>query len=464
MPLFTFTRDAESCHELHPENFKSNDPSLSDYGLQVALHFSDKLPWLGKIDQSDTILSEEHIWGEKTTHDTFNTTNLMYVSCLVRSWMTAICLMRNCSQVTLRISKYFKNEHVGLRLVQSDSFPESFKHQVARVLYFLGVVQRYLSSLDVITLELDERDTPLLVRFKKNAHHSWEIDKQDETFVYPREYLVYRKNGIQEFMNEKKDASDFFHVVCHTKQLISFVRKYDVNADLRSRPAEGNYLEDLEKSFLDRKKYWEQLYTLVVEPEQNKLNIWRIQGDLPPKSWKRRELKFNTMCVSDRFPTLPFKTRVLGEPSKEFVLPPSYTRYVPKYIQIGDVLFSGKRPPLTTPVFDPTMNQPIGTEQSIVEKGLTQPSPTRKKWRWPSQVFRDWWNRSIPSEDPDFDTKYEAGKKGQHDYKSRDGSYRNSGGRTLKSVQRPTLPSKTRRKRRAKTYKKRNGSILRHRS
>jgi hypothetical protein len=393
--LFTFTRDAESCFEINSDEFRSNDPSLSDYGMQVALHFSDKLSWLGNPDQSNKDLTEQHIHGSVQTHAPLVVmkTPTMYVSCLVRSWMTAICLMRNFERATLKISKHLKNEHLGLGVIkQGTNFPESYAHQVERLYFFLSRVQHFLNVLTHITIELDEPYNTLLVRFEKRGN-SWKITEETKRFVYPREYLFYRENGIREFIQEKKEKNDTFHVVCHTKQMIHFVRNYDENADLRSRPAEGRTLEERTESFQKRKTYWEQLYTLVVQPEESVLNIWRIQGDLPPKSWKDRKLKYNTLCVEDNFPTVPFKSRVLGEPLKEFVLPKSYTRYVPNYVQIGETLFSNNRPPLTTPVFDPVTNKPTVTENTNVESGKSPVQSTRKKWRGPFQIVRDWWKK-----------------------------------------------------------------------
>jgi hypothetical protein len=126
MTTIYLTRHAYSCANYNSDlkkNIKAHrrkDPSLTMWGVYSSLQLSEKEP--------------------------FNITKLdigIYVSCLIRTWQTAVLLYNKCNQINLIVSPFSKEED-SVSGMNEDNRPNKIENQCVYFLYFLNIIRQHI--------------------------------------------------------------------------------------------------------------------------------------------------------------------------------------------------------------------------------------------------------------------------------------------------------------------------------
>lgn len=112
------------------DQISEKDAKLSIYGILTALKMSEK------INKNKSVLIQEN--------------TIIYVSCLIRTWMTAICLFlpilrknNDNKDITLnlKVGDYLKESSSYLPSYMQDNIPESIKKQMLKIKLFVDYLK-----------------------------------------------------------------------------------------------------------------------------------------------------------------------------------------------------------------------------------------------------------------------------------------------------------------------------------
>jgi hypothetical protein len=264
MPVFTFTRHAPSCNNITNNPLaKVAEPAIIDKGIKDAILVGKSLPWLVpavelRRNKLDIVSLDE----EEARFPSFSqegSDEVVFVSPLLRTWMTAACIMSKSKRLTLNVSKFLKEYDLGWSF-DSGNLPAEFNVQVEKFLFFLNYIQTARFQLEEITVWLDEPSIrSSLAVFKVKNVVEWYVDSANSTFKYPDEYKKYYPEGIQEFIKSKLSSPRDVHAVAHNELM-----EHCLTNLKRPKPPEK-----------------ENLWSIVVSADSNDettWNVWRISG------------------------------------------------------------------------------------------------------------------------------------------------------------------------------------------
>lgn len=126
MTTIYLTRHAYSCANYNSDLNKlikahrKKDPSITMWGIYGSLLLAEKEPFNIKLS-----------------------TIGIYVSCLIRTWQTAVILYNKCDTINLIVSPFAKEED-SISMFNEDNIPNKVEYQCVYFLYFLNSVRQYL--------------------------------------------------------------------------------------------------------------------------------------------------------------------------------------------------------------------------------------------------------------------------------------------------------------------------------
>lgn len=170
-PTFIVTRHAYSCNNAaNSLADKCADPSITNFGIDSSV---------GHRVQNNALFGGNN--------------PVVYVSCLVRTWMTAVCLYGSSNKpLTLRVSPWLKEYHFAPW--DKGNMPQPLPEQVKLFVIFMQYVPRDLRP-NHIKVVLDESDS-LLFEYDSGKM------TVDPTFRYGE--MQYHPDGIQRFYETHK--------------------------------------------------------------------------------------------------------------------------------------------------------------------------------------------------------------------------------------------------------------------
>lgn len=132
MTTIYLSRHAYSCSNYNADlnkkikSHRIRDPSITMWGIYSSIILSDKEPF--NITSSEIPI---------------------YVSCLIRTWQTAILLYRKCTLINLIVSPFAKEED-SLPLLNEDNKPNKVELQCVYFLYFLNNIRQYIQCKKIV--------------------------------------------------------------------------------------------------------------------------------------------------------------------------------------------------------------------------------------------------------------------------------------------------------------------------
>lgn len=263
MPNITITRHAPSCNNITSNPFaKVAEPAIIDKGIKDAILIGKSLPWLNPEGARKIALAVESLDTEKPPLPSFpleGADAVVFVSPLLRTWMTATCIMSRSTSLTLKVSRYLKEYDLGIS-IDSGNLPATFDKQVTKFLDFLNYLQRDNFNLDSIIVQLDDPSvTGNLVEFYKTNVVEWRVKEVNKDFDYTDEYKKYYPEGIQTFIKSKLSSATDIHAVAHNELM-------------------EHCLTNLGRPTPPQK---ENLWSIVVsasDEDESTWKVWRISG------------------------------------------------------------------------------------------------------------------------------------------------------------------------------------------
>ena len=274
------TRHAQSCNNAARPHEKFMEPLLTRYGVTSA------------IDRS---LLEKFNDEGKLTGDYLYNSDIVYVSCLVRTWLTALILY-NANQetpkpvFTLRVIPDLKEKHKHPSL--PGNYPLKLKVSLTLFITFLnnlpeqdsgsirGLIDKLPTRIKIEIYRSDTRSQTLEITFKKNAAaaaepepepepdldldpepdgHLYSVDCDSTTSAlndFPSDPLTgdeghIRIGNIQETVmrlnqgnyNAGREADDIIHVVSHNEIMRKCLRRFHVNTYKQVATRELSYAD-----------------------------------------------------------------------------------------------------------------------------------------------------------------------------------------------------------------------------
>jgi hypothetical protein len=261
------TRHARSCNN---EGFWKRDPSIINRGIIQTIIFANK-------------------------NRTKFTSDYVYVSCLLRTWITAILLYSiGQTELILHISPYLKEKHTKFikhlpnsgKKIDKGNFPESFKTSIRKLLRFLNSVESLLKnktnllnnkknlnfSLPTkikIIIESKEKHNYLLYIYKNKIINKKfitypilndiPIDPIDpiDPILNVRHKTYYQLDGkLGKFLNwvkKKHTLKDKIHVIAHSRLMKEYLVGLDYIDELHKNNFTENNAENNPKSNIKSK-------------------------------------------------------------------------------------------------------------------------------------------------------------------------------------------------------------------
>jgi hypothetical protein len=200
---------------------KVAEPAIIDKGIKDAILIGKSLPWLNEERDRKIDLAVESLDAEKLPLPSFTlegTDAVVFVSPLLRTWMTATCIMSRATSLTLKVSKYLKEYDLGWS-IDSGNLPARFDKQVTKFLNFLNYLQRDNFNLNSIIVQLDDDPSVKgnLVEFYKTNVVEWRVSEKEDGFDYTDEYKKFYPEGIQTFIESKLTSPTDIHAVAHNE-------------------------------------------------------------------------------------------------------------------------------------------------------------------------------------------------------------------------------------------------------
>lgn len=170
-------------HKFGWNQISEKDAKLSIYGIISSLEMSEKL--------------------DSSIKNDINNNSIIYVSCLIRTWMTAICLFlpiiitkkKNNENIVLnlKIADYIKESSKGPEGFMADNEPETINKQMLKIKLFVDY------------LKMKNRwDNEINIRVFFNDNKSRETDN-----------ITYQNipNNIKTFLKENKDYNEYYNII-----------------------------------------------------------------------------------------------------------------------------------------------------------------------------------------------------------------------------------------------------------
>lgn len=222
---YQFTRHANSCNNDNAGKVSGKDwePGLTDRGIMET------------IKQAQAEGNRQY----------YNSNNV-FVSCLYRTWCTAVLLYSNSQEnLTLNISPFMKEKHEKLlvKTLQRGNHPKELNHMVEKFRLFLNYVKKkYPNIVDKmpknIVLNVYEPKNYNITTTRYNYYNNeYKIDKTDvcskkDPIMAEENKEGFQKDGdLQKFMDwhcnrfkcENNNKENPVHVVSHSKIMRGYV-------------------------------------------------------------------------------------------------------------------------------------------------------------------------------------------------------------------------------------------------
>ena len=383
-PVFIFTRHAESCNNIISSDFKkSSDPSLTDYGIKSSIDMGDKFGWnygegnrlfevfnptggrrsrryrggenftrnlqisnkrnkespltpavdfFGQEDVGINIIPEQNVSGSPLA---VSEEIKVYVSCLLRTWETAVLLYRHHTTIKLVLSPFLKEYDKGF--YDMGNLPETFQNQAASFLQFLEKVKERIDCQKINICLQDHTLVSFLINApEKHAPIVKEVKKVlfIPSFRYPSEFFQYYPEGLKNFVEWYKRSVpevEWYFPVNNTKVRESFPL---VMVVCHSHLMRDYFTVTLN---LEKKKIYENLWSILLNGEANREQTSLLKGIVPES--QRKPFLENSLCAQDR----AISTRVLS--LKQSAVP---SWLAPKTKQTNPIQGSQKQQPQQT--------------------------------------------------------------------------------------------------------------------
>ena len=234
-PIIQITRHARSCNNevKYRINLKETDPSIVNRGIIQTILFAEK---------------------NRTKFES----NYVYVSCLLRTWITAICLYsKGQTDLTLHISPYLKEKYTksSIQYVkETGNHPVPLSKSIPQLLKFLNNIDTLKNKIKEIekinknTIENFNLPGKITLIIEQNGKESIKsiIIKNENNQYEPSEsnlhYLLkhdpimklwnkiyYQTDGnISKFIHWLKDNSKKIHVVAHSNLMKEFLKGLNI--------------------------------------------------------------------------------------------------------------------------------------------------------------------------------------------------------------------------------------------
>ena len=176
---FYVTRHALSCNNIVSNlNDKQSDPALTDYGIEKSIEIGKKL---------------------NLQIQTFTTPRVVFVSCLLRTWLTAAFLWGQFpGGVRIVVSPFLKEYDRGRFDV--GNLPENFFVQLKRFYTLLDDYNKSGNGMIEATVEMfSKTPTERVDRFTKDDLATIDAKSQQRINMYDRAFTTYNPQGIQMF-------------------------------------------------------------------------------------------------------------------------------------------------------------------------------------------------------------------------------------------------------------------------
>ena len=222
---YQFTRHANSCN-----NDDAGKAQIKIFTLKAFQ--KDNEPGLTNRGIEETI-KQSRLEGN---HEKYYNSNNVFVSCLYRTWCTAVLLYSNGSdqELTLKISPYMKEKWDGG--IHRGNHPKSIYHMVEKFKMFLNYIKdRDIDMPNQIILEVhqpEDIDVPKYHYNKKGGLYELEspdCSKEDKVMA-KKNIIGFQENGnLQKFMDWHSSRfgvpTEPVHVVSHSKIMREYVIK-----------------------------------------------------------------------------------------------------------------------------------------------------------------------------------------------------------------------------------------------
>jgi hypothetical protein len=190
-PIIQITRHARSCNNevKYRINLKETDPSIVNRGIFQTILFAEK---------------------NRTKFES----NYVYVSCLLRTWITAICLYsKGQTDLTLHISPYLKEKYTWISKkknlkIEKGNHPVPLKESIPKLLDFLNKIDTFKTKIEKLkinshksTITNFKLPNKIILKIEKTDNTTQEINIINNNNIFSIESNEYLTND--QIMNEQ---------------------------------------------------------------------------------------------------------------------------------------------------------------------------------------------------------------------------------------------------------------------
>jgi hypothetical protein len=185
MSTIYLTRHAYSCANYSKDlnkyirSHRKRDPSITMWGVYGSLLISQKEPF-------NNVRSELNV----------------YVSCLIRTWQTAVILYNKCTKLNLVVSPFSKEEN-NINGLNEDNKPNKVEIQCVYFLYFLNIIKQYIQCKQ-ITIYIAGQGT---IQF--NLQGDWKLKTEINTLYDYKIKDKTKKNNKKHIIKTIRTCIDY---------------------------------------------------------------------------------------------------------------------------------------------------------------------------------------------------------------------------------------------------------------
>jgi hypothetical protein len=206
------TRHAQSCNNIANAANKVAEPSLTENGIEDAKKHSEK--HFFKKDFEHVQREELAKYPRKLQFFGGGTeeSRVVYVSPLIRTWMTAVLLYSDFEHVDLRICSCLKEYHNSS--IDLGNLPASPKDQITSFMIFVASVSEWLKQKNVKRISVTffptqkgEGSEQQMFEVVLSGDAYW-LGNVAQDFTYPPSCFVYKPDGVKLLFDFWKGSSE----------------------------------------------------------------------------------------------------------------------------------------------------------------------------------------------------------------------------------------------------------------
>lgn len=186
-PLIQITRHARSCNNevKYRINLKETDPSIVNRGIFQTILFAE---------ENRTKFQSDYV----------------YVSCLLRTWITAICLYSiGQANLTLHISPYLKEKYTWISKksnikIEKGNHPVLLKESIPKLLKFLNNIDTIFKKTNKLNnkkkiIENFKLPNKLILKIEQFNDTTKEIiiERENQNFIISKKKSIIQNNGVK---------------------------------------------------------------------------------------------------------------------------------------------------------------------------------------------------------------------------------------------------------------------------